>query len=77
MLEGITAVEPQNVGAWRLLALCYRKSGDLERARVAYGRAMALEPGSVTTMFSLAGVYALQGQTDSAFALLDRRTTTT
>ncbi len=72
MLEGITAAEPQNVSAWRLLALCYRKSGDLDRARAAYGRAMVLEPKSATTMFNLAGVYALQGQTDSAFALLAR-----
>ena len=72
MLERITAAEPQNVSAWRLLALCYRKSGDLDRARTAYGRAMALEPGSATTMFNLAGVYALQNQTDSAFALLAR-----
>ncbi len=72
MLESITAAEPQNVSAWRLLALCYRKSGDLDRSRAAYGRAMVLEPGSATTMFNLAGVYALQGQTDSAFALLAR-----
>ena len=72
MLEGITAAEPQNVSAWRLLALCYRKSGDLDRARAAYGRALVLEPKSATTMFNLAGVYALQGQTDSAFALLAR-----
>jgi hypothetical protein len=72
MLEGITTAEPQNVSAWRLLALCYRKSGDLDRARAAYGRAMALEPGSATTLFNLAGVYALKGQSDSAFALLAR-----
>jgi hypothetical protein len=72
MLEGITDAEPQNVTAWRLLALCYRKSGELDRARAAYGRAMVLEPGSATTMFNLAGVYALQNQTDSAFALLAR-----
>ena len=72
MLEEITAAEPQNVRAWRLLALCYRKSGDLDRARAAYGRAMVLEPGSPTTMFNLAGVYALQNQTDSAFAILAR-----
>jgi hypothetical protein len=72
MLERITAAEPQNVSAWRLLALCYRQSGDLDRSRAAYGRAMVLEPGSPTTMFNLAGVYALQGQPDGAFALLAR-----
>jgi hypothetical protein len=72
MLESITAAEPRNVSAWRLLALCYRKSGDLGGARAAYVRAMVLEPGSPTTMFNLAGVFALEGQTDSAFALLAR-----
>jgi tetratricopeptide (TPR) repeat protein len=72
MLEGITAAEPRNVTAWRLLALCYRRGGNLDRARAAYARAMVLEPGSPTTMFNLAGVYALEGKTDSAFALLAR-----
>ena len=72
MLEGIVATEPKNVSAWRMLALCYRKSGDLDRSRAAYERAMTLEPGSATTMFNLAGVYALQGKPDSAFALLAR-----
>jgi hypothetical protein len=33
---------------------------------------MTLEPGSATTTFDLAGVYALQNKTDSAFALLAR-----
>jgi hypothetical protein len=72
ILQGITAADPRNVSAWRLLALCYRKSGDLDRSRAAYARAMVLEPGSATTMFNLAGVFALQGQMDSAFALLAR-----
>ena len=35
-------------------------------------RAIALEPNSPATMFNLAGVYALEGNTDSAFALLAR-----
>jgi Flp pilus assembly protein TadD len=72
ILESVTRAEPDNVSAWRLLGLCYRTNRQLDRARAAYGRAMALEPGSTTTMFNLAGVYALEGQTDSAFALLAR-----
>lgn len=72
ILEGVTAAAPENVSAWRLLALCYRSSGDLDRSRSAYARAMTLEPGSATTMFDLAGVYALQGGADSAFVLLAR-----
>jgi hypothetical protein len=72
ILESVTKAEPDNVSAWRLLGLCYRTSGQLDRARTAYGRAMTLEPASATTMFNLAGVYALEKQTDSAFALLAR-----
>ena len=72
ILESVTKAEPDNVSAWRLLGLCYRTSGQLDRARTAYGRAMTLEPASATTMFNLAGVYAFQKQTDSAFALLAR-----
>jgi hypothetical protein len=72
ILESVTKAEPDNVSAWRLLGLCYRTSGQLDRARTAYGRAMTLEPASAATMFNLAGVYALEKQTDSAFALLAR-----
>jgi Tfp pilus assembly protein PilF len=35
ILESVTKSEPQNVSAWRLLGLCYRTSGDLDRARSA------------------------------------------
>jgi hypothetical protein len=72
ILESVTNAEPDNVSAWRLLGLCYRTSGQLDRARTAYGRAMTLEPASATTMFNLAGVYALEKQADSAFAMLAR-----
>jgi len=72
ILESVTKAEPDNVSAWRLLGLCYRTSGQLDRARTAYGRAMTLEPASATTMFNLAGVYALEKQADSAFAMLAR-----
>ena len=72
ILESVTSTDPNNVSAWRMLGLCYRTSGQLDRARSAYGRAMTLEPGSATTMFNLAGVYALERKPDSAFALLAR-----
>lgn len=70
ILEGVTAAAPGNANAWRLLALCYRKTGDLDRSMGAYKKAIALEPNSPAAMFNLAGVYALTGKTDSAFALL-------
>jgi hypothetical protein len=70
ILEGVTAATPDNANAWRLLALCYRKTGDLDRSKAAYKKAIAIEPNSPASMFNLAGVYALQGNKDSAFALL-------
>ena len=70
ILEGVTAATPGNANAWRLLALCYRKMGELDRSMGAYQKALALEPNSPAAMFNLAGVYALKGNTDSAFALL-------
>ncbi|MDQ2765853.1 MAG: FG-GAP-like repeat-containing protein [Gemmatimonadota bacterium] len=70
ILEGVTAATPGNANAWRLLALCYRQTGELDRSIAAYDKALALEPNSSAAMFNLAGVYALKGNKDSAFALL-------
>jgi hypothetical protein len=70
LLERVTAASPTNANAWRLLALCYRSSGNLDGALGAYDKSLALEPNSPATTFNLAGVYALKGNTDSAFALL-------
>jgi hypothetical protein len=72
ILEAVTAATPGDASAWRALGRCYRASGHLDSARAAYGRAMALEPSSAITTFDVAGVYALQGNRDSAFALLAR-----
>jgi len=70
ILEGVTAATPGNANAWRLLALCYRKTGELDRSMLAYQKALTIEPNSPAAMFNLGGVYALKGNTDSAFALL-------
>jgi tetratricopeptide repeat protein/FG-GAP repeat protein len=70
ILERVTSESPKNANAWRMLGLCYRKTGDLDGAMHAYGKAIALEPGSPASMFSLAAVYALDGNKDSAFVML-------
>ena len=72
ILEKVTAATPENANAWRLLALCYRRTGELDRSKAAYRKALALEPKSPAAMFNLAGVYALEGSKDSAFTLLAR-----
>ena len=72
ILEGVTAATPGNANAWRLLALCYRTTGDLDRSMSAYQTAIALEPNSPAAIFNLAGLFALRGSTDDAFALLAR-----
>lgn len=72
ILEALTTADPRNVRAWNLLALSYRQSGDLDRARATYGRALALQPTSADAMFNLGGVYALEGKSDSAFAWLGK-----
>ncbi len=72
IFEGVTAATPGNANAWRLLALCYRQTGELDRAMDAYDKAIALEPNAPAAIFDLAGVYALERKSDSAFALLAR-----
>jgi len=46
ILERVTAASPANTNAWRMLALCYRTTGNLDGARGAYGKSLALEPGA-------------------------------
>ncbi|MBA2685565.1 MAG: FG-GAP repeat protein [Gemmatimonadaceae bacterium] len=70
ILEAITTATPNDANAWRLLARCYRQMGELDRATIAYRRAIALEPNAPAALFNLAGVYSLRGNSDSAFALL-------
>ena len=70
ILERVTADSPENASAWRILALCYRTMGKLDASLAAYHKSLALEPDSPGTLFDLAGVHALEGNADSAFALL-------
>lgn len=72
ILEAVTAATPGNVKAWTFLAQCYKRMGDLDSAMRAYEKAIALEPNAQAASFNLAGIYALRGNRDSAFALLSR-----
>ena len=45
ILETVTAREPANVRAWRLLGTAYQQAHELDKAVTAYRRALDIQPG--------------------------------
>ena len=72
ILEAVTAREPANARAWRLLGVAYQRSKELDRALTAYRRALEIEPGSPQPLYHLGTAYALKQDKDAAFEWLGR-----
>src|SRR5215471_8078167 len=61
LLEVITAREPSNWRAWRMLGMAYQVAKDVDRALGAYRKALDIEPGSPQVLYNLGTVYAQKG----------------
>lgn len=72
ILEVVTASDPKNLGAWRLLGIACQKTNDLDRAEVAYLRGLALKPDAPVLLYNLGTVYALRKDKDRAFEWLGK-----
>jgi len=70
ILESITAREPTNLQAWRVLGVAYQRASDLERALAANRKAHELAPSWAPTMYNIGVVYAMKGDADAAFEWL-------
>jgi hypothetical protein len=71
ILEGVTAREPKNARAWRLLGTALQQSGQLDRALEAYQRTLALQ-SDATAMYNIGTVHAIRNQRDAAFEWLGK-----
>ena len=69
ILAGVTAREPRNGQAWRLLGNVLQRSGDYDRAIDAYQRARAIQPDPAAT-YGIAVAYTLKKDEDRAFEWL-------
>jgi len=70
ILEAITAREPGNVQAWRVLGVAYQRAKDLDRAIAANEKAHQLDPAWAPTMYNMGAAYALKQNADAAFEWL-------
>jgi hypothetical protein len=72
MLDAITTREPLNGRAWRVLAAAARQTKQFDRATAANLKALEVEPGVPTPLYSLGVDYALTGDTAHAFEWLEK-----
>jgi len=72
ILETITAREPGNTRAWRLLGVAYQRAKQLDQALGAYRRALELEPNAPQVLYNLGTAYALKGDVNAAFDWLGK-----
>ena len=72
ILEAITAREPANGRAWRLLAGAYQHSQQIDKALPAYQKALEIEPDSPPALYGMGTAYALKPDADAAFQWLGK-----
>src|SRR5580765_6789558 len=72
MLEAITAREPSNWRAWRMLGMAYQAVKDVDKALGAYRKALEIEPESPQVLYNLGTAYAVKQDADAAFEWLGR-----
>ena len=70
ILEDFTQRNPSTQTGWILLGNSYRQKGDLDKALQAHLKATAFRPTRWQGMFNAACVYALKGDKEEAFKLL-------
>ena len=72
ILEVITAHEPANARAWRLLGVAYQRNKELDKALTAYHKALEVEPSAPQVLYSLGTAYALKQDANAAFDWLGK-----
>ena len=72
ILEGVTASEPANTRAWRMLGTALQQNKQLDRALEAYNKFLALQPVAPVIFYNIGTVYALKGDASRAFEWLGK-----
>ena len=70
ILDDLTAREPNNVRAWRLLGTALLRTKSPHRAIEALNKSLQLEPDSAPALYNLGVAYAMKGDKDAAFSWL-------
>ncbi len=72
ILDAVTAREPENLRAWRMLGFASLKAKNFERSLAAYTKLLELAPDSPAAVYNVGVVYALKGERDRAFEWLGK-----
>jgi hypothetical protein len=72
ILETITAREPSNWRAWRMLGIAYQGAKKVDQALAAFRKALAIEPESPQVLYDLGTAYAVKQNATAAFEWLGR-----
>src|SRR3954452_16033080 len=72
MLEAITAREPANGRAWRMLGTAYQGSKEIDKALAAYRKALDIEPDSPQVLYNIGTTFAMKPDVTAAFEWLGR-----
>lgn len=75
LLEPVVQASPQSPGAWSLLGYCYHAQKDWERAIPAHEKAASFPQTAANASYNLACAWALQGDSEKAFAWLAKAKT--
>src|SRR3954470_3433037 len=72
MLEAITAREPANGRAWRMLGTAYQGSKEIDKALAAYRKALDIEPDAPQVLYNIGTTFAMKPDVTAAFEWLGR-----
>jgi hypothetical protein len=64
------AAEPTTARGWRMLGVTHQRAKELEKALAAYRQSLELDPSSPVTFYNIGTLYALKGETNTAFEWL-------
>ena len=72
ILEAVTAREPANLRAWRLLGVAYQSGKELDKALAAYRKALEIQPDAPQVLYNMGTAYALKQDAAAAFEWLGK-----
>jgi Flp pilus assembly protein TadD len=70
-LEVATRLSPRQAGAWTVLGMLYKEQGDVEKATLAYKKALEIDPAAAIAANNLAWIYCEREQGGDLDAALD------
>src|SRR5580765_1914884 len=72
LLEAITAREPSNWRAWRMLGVAHQAAKDIDKALSAYRKALEIDPESPQMLYNPGPAYSLKQEASATLEWVER-----